>query len=499
MRCSAMIAALWLAAGGAAHAADLAGVDSWRAAHETAILTQLDELVRLKSVAANPAGLAATATRLEGLLKARGFQTAQWSADGSPPLVFGSLRVPGARRTVVFYAHYDGQPVTPSEWHSDAFAPVLEDAGKAVNWKTASSFNPEARFHGRASADDKNSITAFLAAFDALAATGQKPSVNIKVAWEGEEERSSPHLLEILRGNAAALQSDLWLIGDGPLHQSRTPTLYFGARGLMVLDVTLYGPSHPLHDGHYGNWAPNPAAMAANLVASLRDDEGHIRIPGFADDVTPLTPAERAAIARLPPVEAALKQDLALGRSEGREGLTASTMRPALNIRGLAAGQVGAAANAAIPAQAQVAMDFRLVPGQTPQRLRQKVEAFLKGQGWTVVHAVPDAAARIAHPRIVQLDWHDGYPGYRSDMAGPAAKAVIAAANAAAGRPIALLPMMGASVPLTLFDTAFHVPLIGLPISNHDNNQHAADENIRLGNLFDGVRLYAAMMADLRW
>ena len=499
MRCAAMIVGLWLGACGMAAAADLKAVDAWRTGHEREILVQLDELVRLKSLAADPAGLTATANRLENLLKARGFATAQWSAGGSPPLVFGSLAVPGARRTIVFYAHYDGQPVTPSEWHSDAFTPVLRDAGKDVDWKTAPSFSPDARFHGRAAADDKNSITAFLAAFDALAATGQKPSVNIKVAWEGEEERSSPHLAEILRSHAGALKSDLWLIGDAPLHQSRTPTLYFGTRGMLAWDATVYGPSRPVHDGHYGNWVPNPAMMAAQLITALRDGEGRIRIPGFTDDATPLTATERAAIARLPPVEAALKKELALGRSEGEDGLTASTMRPALNVRGLAAGQVGASAVAAIPSEAAIAFDFRLVPGQTPKRVQEKVEAFLKAQGWTVVHAPPDAAMRMAHPRLVRLDWHDGYPGYRSDMASPAAKAAIAAASTAAGKPVVVLPMMGASVPLNLIDTTLHVPLIGLPITNHDNNQHAADENLRLGNLWDGVNLYAAMMAGLNW
>jgi acetylornithine deacetylase/succinyl-diaminopimelate desuccinylase-like protein len=483
---------------GAAEAADLAAVDAWRAGHGREILSQLDELVRLKSVAADPAGMAATAGRLESLLKARGFATAQWSAKGSPPLVFGTRTVPGARRTVVFYAHYDGQPVTASQWHSDAFVPVLRDGGRDRDWKTAP-LRPEARFYGRAAADDKNSIIAFLAGFDALTASGQAPSVNLKVVWEGEEERSSPHLAEMLKLHAADLRADLWLIGDAPLHQSRTPTLYFGTRGMLALDATVYGPARPVHDGHYGNWVPNPIVMAAELIAALRDSEGRIRIPGFADDATPLTAAERAAIARLPPVEAALKQELALGRSEGNEGLTASTMRPALNVRGFSAGQVGASAVAAIPADALLSLDFRLVPGQTPERVRQKLEAFLGARGWTVVHAAPDAALRRTHRRLIRLDWHDGYPGYRSDMTSPAAKAVIAAANAAAGKPVVLLPMMGASVPLTLFDAAFHVPVIGLPITNHDNNQHAADENIRLGNLWDGVRLYAAMMSGLRW
>ncbi len=149
-------------------------VQDYRAAHETAIVGQLDELVRLRSVAADPAGLAATAARLESLLKARGFATSLMSAQGSPPAVFGSHNSPGAKRTVVFYAHYDGQPVTPAQWSSDAFSPVMRDGARDIDWKNAKPpYDPEWRFFGRATADDKNSIIAFLAGFDALKAIGR--------------------------------------------------------------------------------------------------------------------------------------------------------------------------------------------------------------------------------------------------------------------------------------------------------------------------------------
>jgi acetylornithine deacetylase/succinyl-diaminopimelate desuccinylase-like protein len=494
---------LLLLAASPAPAADLRGqVESYRAAHEAAIVGQLDELTRLKSVAADPQGLGATAAHLEGLLKARGFETASWSVNGSPPVVYGLLKSPGAKRTVVFYAHYDGQPVTRTQWSSDPFVPVMRDglAGKDVDWKTAKPpFNPEWRLFGRAAADDKSSITAFLAAFDALAALHHKPSVNIKVVWEGEEEAGSAHLDEILKAHVAELSADAWLIGDGPVHQSRAPTLYFGARGSLALEATVYGPLRALHDGHYGNWVPNPAAMAAELIAQMRDGDGRILIPGFGDDVRPLTAAEKAAIARLPRIEDSLKREFGIGRSEGDEGLTASTMRPALNIRGLRSGQVGPEAANAIPVDAVVSVDFRLVPGQTPQRVRAKLEAFLKAKGWTVVTDAPDAAARLVHPRIIRLAWGDGYPALRGDMTSPTAKGVIAAAEKAAGGPVTILPMMGASVPIYLFDDLFKVPVIGLPITNHDNNQHAANENLRLRNLWDAVDLYAAMMAELNW
>jgi acetylornithine deacetylase/succinyl-diaminopimelate desuccinylase-like protein len=174
-------------------------------------------------------------------------------------------------------------------------------------------------------------------------------------------------------------------------------------------------------------------------------------------------------------------------------------MRPSINIRGIRSGQVGAEANNAIPVDAVLSVDFRLVPGQTTQRVQDKVEAFLKAKGWTVVRVTPDIATRLAHPRIIKLAWGGGYPALRSDMTSPAAKGVIAAAEKAAGGPVAVLPMMGGSVPINLFDELFHKPVIGIPLGNHDNNQHAANENLRLRNLWDGINLYAAMMAQLNW
>jgi acetylornithine deacetylase/succinyl-diaminopimelate desuccinylase-like protein len=239
--------------------------------------------------------------------------------------------------------------------------------------------------------------------------------------------------------------------------------------------------------------------MATALIAQMRDDEGRILIPGFADDVRPLTAAEQEAISHLPPVEDALKQEFGIGRSEGNEGLISSLMRPALNIRGIRSGQVGDAAANAIPTNAAISIDFRLVPDQTPRAVRASVEAFLKAKGWTIVADEPDLATRLAHPRIIRLEWGSGYPAFRSDMSTPIAKAVIATASEAAHYPVAVLPMMGASVSIYLFADLFKVPVIGLPIVNFDNNQHAANENQRLQNLWDGIQTYAAMMALLTW
>jgi acetylornithine deacetylase/succinyl-diaminopimelate desuccinylase-like protein len=478
-------------------------VRAWRQGHEAAIVGELSDLTALRSVAADPAGLLATADHLEAQLKARGLTVQRLATgEGRPPVIYGELRTKGAKRTVVFYAHYDGQPVTPSQWASDPFTPVMRagilgPATNDVDWRKATALDPEWRLYGRAVSDDKASIVAALAALDALKAAGRKPSVNIKIFWEGQEEAGSTDLASVIKANAALLKADLWLIGDAPVSQTRQMQLYFGARGTGSLELTIYGPQKPLHDGHYGNWVPNPAVMAAELIARMRDSDGRILIPGFADGVRPLTSAEQAAIDALPPVEADLRQQFGIGRSEGGQRLVDSLMRPALNVRGLRAGQVGDQAANAIPSEAVISIDFRTVPGQAP--VRPILEAWLKAKGWTLVEAEPTPAQRLANPRLIRLQWDDGYPAWRTDMEIPASKAVIASASRTVGTPVLILPMMGASVPMYLFADLTGAPVIGLPIVNHDNSQHAANENLRLQNLWDGVEVYAGLFADLDW
>lgn len=476
-------------------------VRQWRLQHEPVIVRQLSDFTAIPSIAEDASGLDTMATRLQTELSQRGFQAQLLKGEpGVPAVVYGERNTPGARRTVVFYAHYDGQPVNRAEWTADPFAPELRSEpnpkAPALDWRQLRPpFNPEWRLFGRAASDDKSSIVAFLQAFDALKALGRAPSVNIKVFWEGEEERESPHLAGILRQNRSLLAADLWLIGDGPMHQSRQRTLYFGARGSLDVKATIYGPLRPLHSGHYGNWVPNPAYQAAELVMDLRSPDGSIRVPGFDRDVRPLSAAERTAIAALPPVESSLKQEFGIARGESGDGLTASTMRPALNVTGLQAGSPARA----IPATAEVALDFRLVPDQAPERVRELVEKRLQDLGWTVLRAEPDEATRSTQSKLVRLEWSKGYPGYRADMSSPASRAVLAVAKHSAAGSVAVLPMMGGSVPIYLFANLLDVPAIILPIANHDNNQHAANENARLQNLWDGIETYAAMLGELNW
>ncbi|HEY8133785.1 MAG TPA: M20/M25/M40 family metallo-hydrolase, partial [Thermoanaerobaculia bacterium] len=352
--------------------------------------------------------------------------------------------------------------------------------------------------YARSASDDKAPIMAMLAALDALKAVKATPSVNLKFVLEGEEEAGSPHLAAYFDRYTSELTADGWMLCDGPVHQSRRMQLYFGARGVTDLEMTVYGPLRPLHSGHYGNWAPNPLIALTHLIDSMRDTEGKILISGFYDDVTPLTDVERDALAAIPNIDDDLKQELALGRTEGNgKSLNELILLPALNLRGIAGGHVGEQASNTINTEARASIDFRLVPAQTPEKVRERVERHIAAQNFFIVRETPDNATRMAHPNVVKLLWGPGYPAARTSMDLPVSRRVANVITEAKGVPPVLLPTLGGSVPMYLFQRG-GTPVVGLPIVNHDNNQHAANENVRIQNLWDGIEVFAALFTNLR-
>ncbi|HEU4521646.1 MAG TPA: M20/M25/M40 family metallo-hydrolase, partial [Thermoanaerobaculia bacterium] len=375
----------------------------------------------------------------------------------------------------------DGQPVDPEQWSTPPWEPVIRD-GHVV---------------ARSASDDKAPIIALLAALDGLRAAKIRPSVNLKFVFEGEEEAGSPHLDQYLERFASELSPDAWILCDGPVHQSRRPLLYFGARGVTGGELTVYGPARALHSGHYGNWAPNPIVMLAHLIASMRDEEGRILIDGYGADVRSVTDAERAALARAPAFDDSIRRELLLGRTEGGATLNERILEPAFNLRGISGGNVGERASNSIAIEAKASFDLRLVPAQSPERVQRLVERHVTKQGYFLVRETPDAATRTAHAKIAKLVWGHGYPAARTDMGLPVSKKIIEVTTAATGAEPVLLPTLGGSIPMYLFQRGGVVPVIGVPIVNHDNNQHAANENVRLENLWDGIELYAALFAGM--
>jgi acetylornithine deacetylase/succinyl-diaminopimelate desuccinylase-like protein len=479
-------------------------VDAYRAAHEPEILREFAALLSIPNNAGDTAHIHKNAEYISAMLRKRGLETRLLEVAGAPPIVYAERAVPGAKHTLIFYAHYDGQLVDAAHWATPPWQPVLRDGpleqgGKPVSLESLPAPVPgEWRIYARSAGDDKAPIQAFVTALDALQDAGIKPSINLKFFFEGEEEAGSPHLPQAIQEYAGLLRSDGWMICDGPVHQTRRMLVSFGARGVQDLEMTVYGPARPLHSGHYGNWAPNPALLLAQLLSSLRDDNAHIKIKGYYDDVRPVSAAERQAIREMPDDDAALRAELGLAWTEGQpDPLPLRIMQPALNVRGIQAGHVGTETQNAIPTQAVASLDFRLVPDQRPERVRTLVEDHIRGQGFYVVHSAPSLEERRAHAKIIYLDWGAGYPAARTPIDSPIARAVVSTIEDTLGAPVVKLPTSGGSVPMYLFTEVLHTPAIGVPIANHDDNQHAANENLRIQNLWDGIDVFAGLLADV--
>lgn len=481
-----------------------AAVRAYQQAHDVEILRELTALLAIPNLASDSVSIRRNATHLAGLLERRGVRARLLETPGAPPAVFGELRTPGATRTIMFYAHYDGQPVDTTQWSSPPWSPTLrngmvERGGVVIPVPSQpGSVEGEWRLYARSASDDKSPIVAFLTALDALRAAGIAPSVNLKFYFEGEEEAGSDHLREALTRHRDALAADLWIFGDGPVHQSRRQQVSFGVRGVVGVELATYGPVRALHSGHYGNWAPNPLVVMSHLIASMRDRDGRILIDGFYNDVLPPTREERAAIAAAPAADSLLRAELQLARTEADNArLMERIMLPALNVRGIQGGGVERLAANAVPTVARASIDFRLVPRQQPARVRELVEAHVRRQGFHVVRRDPTEEERRAHPAIVKMTWEDGYPASRSDMSSPASRAVLRATALGTGQGVIVVPTSGGSLPLYHFTEVLGAPLITVPMVNHDNNQHASNENLRLQNLFDGIQVYAAIIAHL--
>ncbi len=469
----------------------------YRTHHEREIVAEFMELLAIPNLASDTPNIEKNANALVAMFTRRGAQARLLRVEGAPPLVYATLPGRNAKTTIAFYAHYDGQPVDPTQWKSPPWQPILRNANDEAI-EVSAHIDPESRIYARSASDDKAPIIAMLAALDALKAVRATPSVNLEFVLEGEEEAGSPHLAAYFDRFANELATDAWVLCDGPVHQSRRMQLYFGARGVTDLELTVYGPLRPLHSGHYGNWAPNPIVTVTHLIDSMRDSEGKILISGFYDDVTPLTDVERDALAAIPNIDDDLKRELALGRIEGQgKPLNELILLPALNLRGIAGGHVGEQASNTISSEARASIDFRLVPAQTPEKVRELVERHIAAQNFFIVRDTPDAATRMAHPHVVKLVWGHGYPAARTSMDLPISRRVATVITEAKGVSPYMLPSLGGSVPMYLFQRG-RTPVVGLPIVNHDNNQHAANENLRIQNLWDGIEIFAALFTNLR-
>ena len=502
-----IFSALWclsflVAPAAAAPAEGVAAAQDYAAENGAEIVADFVDLLKIPNDAADAENIRLNARMIQRVFERRGFDVELLEHENAPPLIYGRLDAPNAERTIAIYVHYDGQPTEDANWTHPPFEPVLysramPDGGEIIPFPVkGDAIDPDWRLYARSASDDKAPIIALAAALDALKAAELARTSNIVLVFDGEEERGSDHLDDYLAAHGEKFADvDLWLFCDGPTHQSGRPQLVFGVRGVAGLEVTVYGPDRGLHSGHYGNWAPGPGWRLARLLASMKDDAGRVLVKDFYKSAEPLSAADRAAIAATPPVDDMLRETFGLAATEaGDAPLAERIMAPALNLKGLKSAEVGAQARNIIPPTATASIGLRLVKGNEPEAMIDLVEDHIARQGYHVVRNDPDRETRLAHPLIAKITREGGYRAVRSAMDGPQAEALIDALKAAAGNDLILAPSLGGTLPLYIFEDVSDAPIIILPIANFDNNQHSADENIRLGNLFYGIEAYAAVL-----
>jgi len=485
-------------------------VREYRLENEDRIMRELTEFLAIPNVASDTPNIQKNAAHLVEMLEARGIETHLFPITGHGPVVFGKIISPEAKHTVIFYAHYDGQPVDRAGWtDGEPFEPVLRDAaieagGKRIPFPTPGAghrgiYKDDWRIYARSASDDKSPIVALLAALDALGTKQIALAVNLKVILEGEEEAGSTNLQRTLELHKNLLGADLLITGDGPVHQSGRPLVFFGNRGDIGVDLTVYGPVRALHSGHYGNWAPNPAMELSRLLASMKDADGRVLIDGYYDDMTPLSESEKKALGEMPDNDRDLERELGIAKPEGQgKKLVELLMEPSLNVRGLRSAHVGAQATNVVPDQAQASLDARLTKGEIPERKFEQIAAHIRKEGYYVIDRDPALDERRAYPRIAKVIYEGGYRASRTPMDLPVSQALVQVVEDATGGTAVIAPTLGGSVPMYIFED-LGLPWIGVPIVNYDNHQHSSDENLRIGHLWRGMEIYGAILADLNW
>lgn len=458
------------------------------------------EILSFPNDAAYPNDILKLVDWLEPELSKRGFKTHRIETAGSP-VVFAERMFEGAEKTALIYLQADGQPVDAALWNQESpFKAILkkQSAGgvwEAIDWPLDNDYNPEWRIFARSASDSKGPIIQFLSAVDGVDSAGIRPSYNFKVIIDTEEEKGSPHLQKAVQENIGLFTADFLFVFDGPPHASNEPTLVFGARGLTTITLTAYGSAKPQHSGHYGNFTPNPASHLARILGSAKDADGRVLIDGFYDGIKIDRNTEKLLNA-VPDDEAEMLADMKLAAADrvGRT-LQEAIQYPTFNIRGLSSGWVGDEARTIIPATAIAEIDIRTVPETDPVRLVNLVRTHIEELGYYVIDRPPTDEERRTLPRIVSMTHRISYGAFRTDIDSLAGNLALGAMNHLNGEEPILIRILGGSSPIAIFADALNVPTVLVPTVNIDNNQHAPDENIRVGSFFEGIAIMISILS----
>jgi acetylornithine deacetylase/succinyl-diaminopimelate desuccinylase-like protein len=435
--------------------------------NRAAFLERLFAYLRMPSISAHGVGIGEVAAflveRLNALgMNARTITTAGW------PLVYGRRNDAPGKPTVLFYGHYDVQPPDPLEaWVTPPFEPTLRNG----------------RIYARGAGDNKGQHFAQLLAIEStLARRGTLPC-NVVVLLEGEEEVGSPHIADFVREHQELLDVDLVITADGPMHVSGRPTIDFGVRGVASFELHARGANSDLHSGNWGGVAPNPIWSLVHLLSTMKNAQGEITIEGFYDNVQPPTELERQALAEMPIDVAQVMADLELSQLDApaeRGFFERLSLWPTLTINGFHGGYGGPGSKTVLPHEAFVKCDIRLVADQSVDEIYAKVARHVERYG-PGVRFVPQKGME---PSKTPLDH-------------PFTAVLREAVALGQGQAPLMVPAMGGSLPEYVWTKILGVPAFVIPYANHDEANHAPNENIELELFYRGIKTGVAIMAGL--
>lgn len=418
------------------------------------------------------------------------------------PVFLAERTVSKKAKTVLFYFHIDGQAINPSNWdQKDPFIPELKQQNESGQWqsidweKINGDINPEWRIFGRAAADDKAPIMMLLSAIELLDKQNIKLQYNIKVLIDPQEEAGSDGLLSTLEQYKGDYAADYMLIMDGPAHPTNKPTLTFGFRGIASCSISIYGAKLPQHSGHYGNYAPNPVFAMSHLLASMKDEDGKVVVNGYYDGIE-ITPEVEAILKQVPDNEDEIKRGLVINKPDlVGSNYQESLQYPSLNVRHIETSWKGPGLKTVIPEIITAYLDVRLVSETDGAKQLEKIQQHIKEQGYLILDREPTDEERLTNSKIVKFVGNSGTNAYRAEMNTPFAQNLRRTLQEEFSEPPVSIRTMGGTVPLISVVNTLNMPAIIVPMVNMDNNQHNPNENIRIGNIIQGIKMCMVILS----
>jgi len=467
-----------------------------------ASFNELQEFFSLSNDANYPEQIEPNVKWCEKAFAKRGFKTQRLETE-TVPLLLATRNYPNAKRTVLIYLQVDGQPVDTLKWHQpDPYVPALKEKSETGEWSTIDwsnlegNINPDWRIFSRSASDARGPDMMFLKAMDIINDHNFDPNYNIKVIMDFEEELGSPRLPKAVLEHKETLAADMLVIFDGPRHLSNQPTLTYGARGIAMISLEVFGPRVPLHSGNYGNYAPNPALKLSKLLASMMHDDGRVAIPGWYDNIS-ISDEVKEILKQVPDDETQIQKDFGIASTDNiADNFQEAIQYPSLSILGMEAAWVGKKTRTIIPATAIAEMNIRLVRETKGERMVKLLKDHIVNQGYYLVNEVPTEEERMTNEKIVRFNSEIAYGAFRTDFDTEIGGWLRKGMRHAFGKDPIQIRTAGGSIPISPFVITLDIPAVAVPTVNPDNNQHSPNENIRLGNYIDGIKTITAILME---